>query len=101
MPFRERPVIIRGPQYAAIRAFRCESREELLARQQLFLGAGLPGQSARLTRALRKERRAAACGQSYDLARHFALARLCSAGCLRPPHARLTSGPATAPGEEE
>jgi peptide-methionine (R)-S-oxide reductase len=92
MPFREAPVIIRGPRYAAIRSFRAESRDEILGRQKLFLGAGLKGEEARLSRALRAERRAAATGQNYDLARHFALARLCSEGALPGSLAKHTSG---------
>jgi peptide-methionine (R)-S-oxide reductase len=93
MSFRKRPVIIRGPEYAAIRAFRSETRDEMLRRQQAFLGAKLAGQEARLSRALRAERRAAASGMGYDLARHFALARLCSDGTLRAPHTRHISEP--------
>jgi peptide-methionine (R)-S-oxide reductase len=93
MPFREPPVIVRGPSYAAIRTFRSESREDLLQRERCLLGAGLPGQKARLARALRAERCAAASGNGYDLARHFALARLCSQGALRAKLARHISDP--------
>jgi peptide-methionine (R)-S-oxide reductase len=92
MSFREPPVIIRGPKYAAIRTFRSETREEMLRRQKLFLGGELRGQESRLNRALRAERRAAASGKSYDLARHFALARLCSGGTLRVAPSGHTSG---------
>jgi peptide-methionine (R)-S-oxide reductase len=95
MSFREPPVTVRGPKYAAIRAFRSETRGEILRRQKLFLGAELAGQEARLSRALRAERRAAACGMNYDLARHFALARLCSEGTLRAASAGHTSAPET------
>jgi peptide-methionine (R)-S-oxide reductase len=93
MPFRERPIIIRGPTSSPIHAFRASSREETFRSQKVFLGAGLAGQKARLRRALRAERRAAAQGESYDLLRHFALARLCRAQMLRPPDATLTSTP--------
>jgi peptide-methionine (R)-S-oxide reductase len=93
MPFRERPIIIRGPKHAAIRAFRSETREEMLLREMRFLGAGLTGQMPRLTRALRAERRAAANGASYDLSRHFALARLCTGGGLRTQKTKHTSEP--------
>ncbi len=92
MSFREPPVIIRGPGRAAIRSFRTETRAAMLRRQELFLGAGLEGQNPRLTRALRAERRAAATGENYDLARHFALSRLCSGGRLRAPKPKPTSG---------
>ncbi len=83
MPFRKAPVIVRGPEYAAIRTFCSETRDDLFRRQKLFLGAELAGQALRLKRALRAERRAAASGIGYDLARHFALARLCSGATLR------------------
>jgi peptide-methionine (R)-S-oxide reductase len=64
----------------------------MLRREELLLGAKLPGQQARLTRALRTERRAAASGENYDLARHFALARLCSGSALRASQTRHTPG---------
>jgi peptide-methionine (R)-S-oxide reductase len=92
MPFRDPPVIIRGPARSTIRAFRSETRDEMLERQRLFLGALLPGQTPRLLRALRRERRAAGTS-GYDLARHFALARLCSAGTLRAAAAKPSSDP--------
>lgn len=92
MPFRDRPVILRGPERAAIRAFRAETRDDVLRRQELFLGAHIPGQNARLLRALRTERRAAAGHGGYDLARHLALARLCSAAALRATAAKPSSG---------
>lgn len=90
MPFRKPLILVRGPEYAAIRAFRTETREEMLARQKLFLGAGLSGQEARFLRALREERRSAG-SPGYDLARHFALARLCNARTLRGPRAKHNS----------
>lgn len=89
MPFRK-PILIRGPEYAAIRSFRSETRDEILTRQKLFLGAGLSGQKARFLRALREERRSAGT-KGYDLARHFALARLCSESGLRGPKAKHNS----------
>ena len=101
MPFREPAVIIRGPKYAAIRAFRSETREDMLRREKRFLGAALDGQESRLARALRAERRAATGGAGYDLSRHFALARLCSEGRLRSPRTRHTSEPEIASGEKE
>lgn len=85
------PNIARGAEYAAIRAFRAENREESLARQNAFLGAHLSGQEARLRRALRAQRRAANSGEHYDPARHLALARLCKRYGLRPSLARPTS----------
>lgn len=93
MPFRKAPIIVRGPDYAAIRSFRAETRDETLRREKRFLGAALEGQEIRLFRALRAERRAAASGKCYDLSRHFALARLCSTAALRPLHAKHTSEP--------
>ena len=90
MPFRKPPILVRGPEYAAIRAFRTDTREEMLRRQKLFLAAGLSGQKARFLRALREERRAAG-SPGYDLARHFTLARLCSGGALRGPKAKHNS----------
>lgn len=95
MRFREPPILVRGPAWVAIRSFRSESREEMLQRQKLFLGAGQEGQIARLARALRAERRAAASGKNYDVARHYALARLCSGDALRPSRTRHTSVPRT------
>lgn len=83
MPFRDPPIIVRGPKYARIRVFRSETREEMLRREMRFLGAGMADQESRLARALRAERRAAAGGTGYDLSRHFALARLCSHGTLQ------------------
>jgi peptide-methionine (R)-S-oxide reductase len=91
MAFRELPVIIRGPRSAAIRAFREETRGQTFRRQKLFLGAEIAGQQTRLLRALRAERRASASGKNYDLARHFALARLCSGRALREQQARHNS----------
>ena len=101
MTFREPPVIIRGPKYAAIRAFRSETRDDMLHREKRFLGATLGGQEVRLARALRAERRAATSGAGYDLSRHFALARLCSRGGLRTLKTRHTSEREIAPGEKE
>lgn len=101
MPFRNAPVLVRGPKYAAIRAFRSETREDMLQRQTRFLGAGLANQEARLARALRAERQAAASGKSYDLSRHFALARLCRKAGLRTSGTRNTSEPEIAPGEKQ
>jgi len=100
MPFRDPPIIVRGPKYAAIRAFRSETREDLLCRQKLFLGGELSGQGNRLKRALRAERRAATSGKSYDLARHFTLARLCSGGTLRAIRSGHTSGPEISTGRK-
>lgn len=93
MAFRAPPIIVRGPAWAAIRAFRADSRDDLLRRQHAFLGAGNPAQEERLLRSLRAERRAAAAGTNYNLARHFALARLCKNYGLRPSGPRHTSGP--------
>lgn len=92
MPSREPGMIAKGPERSHMRAFRSESREDMLRRQLMFLGAALPGQQKRLLRALRLQRQAAASGRSYDLARHFALARLCRSGTLRPSGQALTSG---------
>lgn len=100
MAFRAPPVIVRGPAWAAIRAFRTETREDLFRRQHAFLGAGNPAQDARLRRSLRAERRAASAGTNYDLARHFALARLCKNHGLRPSGPRHTSGEETEPGAD-
>lgn len=83
MAFRAPPVIVRSPARAAIRAFRAETREDLFRRQHAFLGAGNAAQEERLLRSLRAERRAATSGANYDLARHFALARLCKSQGLR------------------
>lgn len=93
MPFRKAPVIVQGPQYAAIRSFRSETRDDMLERQKTFLGVQHAAQENRLRRALREERRAAATGAGYDLARHFTLARLCSGKTLRPTRTRHTSEP--------
>jgi hypothetical protein len=98
MPFRAPPIIVRGPAYAAIRAFRSESRDDLVRRQNAFLGTDQAGQESRLRRALRKERAAAVAGKNYDLARHFALARLCNAGALRASVPGHTCSPETEPG---
>lgn len=76
MPVRRAPIILRGLESAAIRAFRAEQREQLLERHAIFLGAAAPGSDARLRRALRAERRALASGRNYDPARHCALLRL-------------------------
>src|SRR5688572_13610131 len=92
MSFRTKPPIVRGPQYAAIRAFRTESREELISRQKLWLGAGLSGQEARLKRALRSARIAAISGKGYDVARHLTLARMCRDGSLQAANLKPTSG---------
>jgi peptide-methionine (R)-S-oxide reductase len=83
MPFRKAPVIVQGPASAAIRAFRAENRGDILRRQYAFLGGARIATGERLLRALRAERRAAASGKNYDLARHLALARLCNGGGLR------------------
>jgi hypothetical protein len=101
MPFRSAPVIIRGPKFAPIRAFRSETTEDIFSREKRFLGAELSGQESRLGRALRAERRAAATGVSYDLSRHIALARLCSRSWLRTSKTRHTSEQKITPGEEE
>jgi peptide-methionine (R)-S-oxide reductase len=92
MAFRENPIIIRGPERAAIRAFRSETRETMLKRQQVFLGVGLPAQEKRLLRELRIARRSAGTGESYDIERHYALARLCNRITLQTAHTRHTSG---------
>lgn len=92
MQSKSSPNIACGAEYAAIRAFRAENREELLSRQNVFLGAHLSGQEARLRRALRAQRRAAKSGEHYDPARHLALARLCKRYGLRASLSRPTSG---------
>lgn len=76
MPVRKAPIIIRGPESAAIRAFRAEQREQALQRQYVFLGRSVADSAVRLARALRAERRAAFSGQRYNIARHCALLRI-------------------------
>jgi len=73
----------------------------MLEREKLFLGAALAGQEARLARALRAERRAAASGRNYDVMRHLTLARLCSGGSLRALPSRHTSEPEITPGNKK
>jgi hypothetical protein len=75
MPVRRSPILIRGPEFAAIRSFRAEQRNGQIARQHQFLGLGRVGGAA-LARALREQRRAARSGKGYDLARHAALLAL-------------------------
>lgn len=87
MPVRKKPVLVKGPESAAIRAFRAESRNDQLKRQLAFLGAA-HRPAAQLAGALRAARRGARSGKDYDLARHFALVRL-----LRRPYPE-GSGPA-------
>ena len=87
MPVRKKPVLVKGPEFAAIRAFRTENRDEQLKRELAFLGAG-HRPIAQLAGALRAARRGVSSGKGYDLARHYALVRL-----LRRPYPEIP-GPA-------